>query len=282
MEFVLVPKGKSWLGGDDGKEGDREVEITSDFYLGKYEVTQEEWEKVRGNNPSHFARKGSYDGPKKVEDVPDADLKRFPVDNITWDDAQLFLKQLNLLDATPGWTYRLPTEVEWEYACRGGPMAGKGESAFNFYLDRPTNQLVPDQANFKRDQEPKPTRPCKVGSYKPNRLGLHDMHGNVWEWCEDAVAYPDGAPARVLRGNCFGNPGPDCRATARRLEGASRHSLDCICYGLRVARFPTDKQLAKLPPSDDRDRIPLLRLPALWPQGLAGFFSPGACFLSAP
>ena len=86
MEFVLVPKGKSWLGGGKDKLGDKEVEIPADFYLGKYEVTQEEWEKVMGENPSHFSRTG--DGKDAVKDIPDADLKRFPVENVSWDNAR--------------------------------------------------------------------------------------------------------------------------------------------------------------------------------------------------
>ena len=120
MEFVLVPKGKSWLGGGGGKPGDKEVEITHDFYLGKYEVTQEEWEKVMGSNPSHFSRTGG--GKDAVKDIADAELKRFPVENVSWDDAQLFLERLNKREKEAGWVYRLPKEAEWEYACRGGPM----------------------------------------------------------------------------------------------------------------------------------------------------------------
>ena len=84
MEFVIVPKGKSWLGGGKGKLGDKEVEIPADFYLGKYEVTQEEWEKVMGENPSWFSRTG--DGKDAVKDITDADLKRFPVEKVSWDD----------------------------------------------------------------------------------------------------------------------------------------------------------------------------------------------------
>ena len=100
MEFVLVPKGKSWLGGGGGKPGDKEVEIADDFYLGKYEVTQEEWEKVMGSNPSHFSRTGG--GKDAVKDISDADLKRFPVEQVSWDDAQLFLEQLNKREKEDG------------------------------------------------------------------------------------------------------------------------------------------------------------------------------------
>ena len=195
MEFVLVPKGKSWLGGGKNKPGVKEVDIKEDFYLGKYEVTQEEWEKVMGNNPSYFSRPGAG-GADKVKGISDADLKRFPVEFVTWDQAQLFVKALNQLDNEERWVYRLPTEAEWEYACRGGPMADKAESAFDFYFNKPANTLLPDQANFEHSTGLK--RPCKVGSYKPNRLGLYDMHGNVMEWCEDVV----GIDVAARKGAC--------------------------------------------------------------------------------
>ena len=146
MEFVLVPKGKSWLGGGGGKPGDKEVVIAQDFYLGKYEVTQEEWEKVTGLTPSGFSRTGG--GKDAVKDISDAELKRFPVENVSWDDAQVFLERLNKREKEAGWVYRLPKEAEWEYACRGGPLSDKLESAYDFYFDKPTNQLLPAQANF--------------------------------------------------------------------------------------------------------------------------------------
>jgi formylglycine-generating enzyme required for sulfatase activity/predicted Ser/Thr protein kinase len=248
MEFVLVPRGKAWLGGGGGKPGTSEVAIPYDFYLGKYEVTQEDWQKVMGNNPSYYSRTGLYAGPKIVADVADADLKRFPVEYITWDDAQLFLKALNVLDKQAGWVYRLPTEGEWEYACRGGPMTDPAESAFHFSLEKPANVLLPSQASFGEHKGTK--RPCKVGSYPPNRLGLFDMHGNVREWCADVLVADDGTPRRPLRGGCFGDNADWCRATSRHLDAPSRRSLDCTSYGMRVARVPAGRQgaLVKAPP----------------------------------
>jgi uncharacterized protein (TIGR03067 family) len=110
MEFVIVPKGKSWLGGGKDKLGDKEVEINADFYLGKYEVTQEEWQKVMGENPSYFSRTG--EGKDAVKDIPDADLKRFPVEMVSWDQCQLFVAKLNKQEKETGWVYRLPTADE--------------------------------------------------------------------------------------------------------------------------------------------------------------------------
>ena len=243
MEFVLVPKGKSWLGGGGGKPGDKEVEIAHDFYLGKYEVTQEEWEKVTGIKPSQFSRTG--DGKDAVKDIADAELKRFPVERVSWDDAQSFLELLNRREKEAGWVYRLPKEAEWEYACRGGPLSDKFESAYDFYFDKPTNQLLPEQANFDLGLK----RTCKVGSYKPNRLGLYDMHGNVWEWCDDAKKLGDGASGRVRRGGSLDNGSWHCRAANRP---ASPPSWRCCDLGLRVARVPVDNEVAKVPPEEKK------------------------------
>ncbi len=135
MEFVLVPKGKSWLGGGGGKPGDSPVAISQDFYLGKYDVTQEQWERITGSNPSHFSRTGA--GKDAVRDIPERELNRFPVEFVSWHDAQLFLKLLNTQEREEAWVYRLPKEAEWEYSCRGGPLADPFDSAFDFYCQRP-------------------------------------------------------------------------------------------------------------------------------------------------
>ena len=245
MEFVLVPKGKSWLGGGGGKMGDKEVQIPNDFYLGKYVVTQEEWEKVMGNNPSCFSRGGA--GKDAVKDIADADLKRFPVEQVSWDDAQLFLGLLNDKDKEAGWVYRLPTEVEWEYACRGGPLANKSESAADFYLDKPTTTfLQAAQANIEDGKGLK--RTCKVGSYKANRLGLYDMHGNVWEWCDDLFdpTDPKAASHRVRRGGSWIYDAACCRAAFREAFPPSPRYNN---LGLRVARVPVGKHVVAPPPA---------------------------------
>ena len=239
MEFVRVPKGKSWLGGGGGNPGGEEVVIDRDFYLGKYEVTQDEWQKVTGLTPSFFSRTGG--GKDIVKDVADAQLKRFPVDQVSWDDVQAFLERLNKNEREAGWVYRLPNEVEWEYACRGGPLSDKFESAYDFYFEKPTNQLLPEQANFGLTGL---KRTCKVGSYNPNRLGLCDMPGNVGEWCDDAKKWADGTDRRVHRGGDWGAGSEICRPAAWFADAASTRSNN---IGFRVARVPVEKSAAAVP-----------------------------------
>lgn len=230
MKFVRVPKGSGWLGGRGGAPGDKSCLIEHDFYLGTYSVTQGEWELLMGNNPSQFSRLGSKS--EAVRDISDQDLKRFPVESVSWDNAESFVQRLNSQDQQPGWAYRLPTEVEWEYACRGGPI-DRSESTFDYYLDTPSNALLPTQANFGLGDD---GRPCTVGSYKPNPLGLHDMHGNVHVWCADLIPSPDRSQAdshRVLRGGSYWSEAPFCRATTRFVHLPSQKQSNA---GLRVAR----------------------------------------------
>jgi formylglycine-generating enzyme required for sulfatase activity len=226
IEFIRIPRGRCWIGGGGGKPGDREETIPDDFYLGKYELTQEEWQKVMGNNPSII---------QNVPGVSAQEQKRFPVDNVSWDDTQQFLRKLNAMDREPGWVYRLPRDVEWEYACRGGPMADRSESVFHYYFAKPTNRLLETQANFVPSRAKKPKRTCKVGSYEPNRLGLHDMHGNVWEWCDDTAISSKGEPRRVRRGGSWYSGADRCEARTRLVRHLSNAGAD---IGLRVARAP--------------------------------------------
>jgi formylglycine-generating enzyme required for sulfatase activity len=229
MEFVRVPKGKSWLGGGGGELGNREIDVEADFYLGAYEVTQGEWESLLGRdrNPSHFGRTG--ENKDDVRTFTDEELRRFPVDSVSWNDCQEFLTRLNAAAKPDGWVYRLPKLVEWEYACRGGPMPRRELSGFHFYLDRPSNTLPPGAANF-ADTGLK--RTTKVGSYRANPLGLFDMHGNVFEYCDDADPTDD---SRMLRGGFWRDGEVHCQAKgngggspAARFEGG----------GLRVALVP--------------------------------------------
>jgi len=238
MEFVIVPKGKSWLGGSKDVPGDHQVEIHDDFYLAKYEVTQEEWTKLMGQNPSHFSRTG--DGMGAVKDISDAGLKRFPVEQTSWDDCQAFIERLNNLEKDSGWVYRLPTSTEWEYACRGGPMSDKAASAFDFYVAKPTNELLPEQANFDKQL----MRTCAVGSYAPNTLGLYDMHGNVAEWNDDAA----GESGRALRGGAWRDVPSICKMSFMGGMGTQGRTL---VVGFRLARVPSTpsalRELARRP-----------------------------------
>ena len=166
LEMVLVPAGKFKMGSPESEKGRskaetlHEVTLTKPFYMGKYEVTQEQWEAVMGNNPS--IRKGA----------------KLPVTNVSWEDCQDFIKKLN---AKTNGGYRLPTEAEWEYACRAGTT-----TAYSF-----GDKITPKDANY---DDSKIGKPAVTGSYKPNAFGLYDMHGNVSEWCEDwHDDYPAGA-----------------------------------------------------------------------------------------
>src|SRR5205085_389264 len=119
------------------------------------------------------------------------ELKLFPVENVSWDETQEFIKKLNEKERGRGYLYRLPTEAEWEYACRGGATSEEECSHF-FYFDKPADELTSEQANFDGNRPfgegPKGTflnRPTRVGAYPSNKLGLCDVHGNVHQWCAD-------------------------------------------------------------------------------------------------
>ena len=237
-----MPKGKSWLGGGGGRAGEKEVVMDQDFYLGKYEVTQREWMAVTGDNPSVFSRNGG--GRDQVAKIPDSVLERFRVEHVSWDNAQLFLERLNRTASVAGWVYRLPTKVEWEYACRGGPLNDKSESAYYFYFDKPANELSPEQANFRNQNWLKHT--CQVGSYTPNRLGLFDMHGNVWEMCADAGTDLKGTPIRFARGGSWYFGAKECEA-GHDLKRPPWHRLNERGLGLRVALTLVDANRVTVP-----------------------------------
>jgi len=171
----------------------------SDFRMGKYEVTQKQWTEIIGSNPSSF---------KNCEDCP--------VENVSWNDVQEFIKQLN---RKTGKNYRLPTEAEWEYAARGG-------SAGSPTLYAGSNNIV-EVAWYSENSGGK-THP--VGQKKPNELGLHDMAGNVWEWCNDwhgnygsgNQSNPKGSSTgsfRVLRGGGWNGSAGRCRVAYRNRNG---------------------------------------------------------------
>jgi formylglycine-generating enzyme required for sulfatase activity len=225
MELTLIQAG-TFLMGSPSEEKDRnadetlhEVSITRPFYLGVYAVTQEQYIAVMGVNPSTFK-----------EDVKN------PADSVSWESAEDFCRQLSFLR---GCIARLPTEAEWEYACRAGTRTpfscGKTLDAANIRFHLPeeeeTNGMVWQQM----------TR--RSGDFPPNAWGLYDMHGNVWEWAADYYGtYPEG-PAidprgalhgayRVLRGGSWLN----CAKTARSaMRGKTAADTVFSDIGFRVA-----------------------------------------------
>ena len=189
------------------------VTLTKNYYVGKYEVTQALWQVVMGENPSEC--KGS-------------DL---PVEQISWNDCQKFIVKLNMLT---GKIFRLPTEAEWEYAARGG---NKSQS----YIYSGSNTL--DDVAWYGGKAG--TKPHVVGTKQPNELGLYDMSGNVWEWCQDYYSdynsssqiNPLGNQSmpfkkyRVERGGCWFNEADFCRSSFR-IYGRYDERKNCV--GLRL------------------------------------------------
>ncbi|MGA2259649.1 MAG: formylglycine-generating enzyme family protein, partial [Thermoguttaceae bacterium] len=233
LELVLIPAGEFMLGSPDSdKDGsDREkpqhrVRITKPFYLGKNLVTQEQWEAVTGGNPSHFK------GPKN------------PVEMVSWDDCQQFLGKLNAISAAGVGKFQLPSEAQWEYACRAG-----SKTRYCFGDDE---SKLGDYAWYRLNSGGK-THP--VGEKKPNAWGLYDMHGNVWGWCQDWYegGYyaksprddPTGAAAgsfRVFRGGSWFVPARDCRSAGRNfVQPGGRDDF----LGLRISLVPADKRQAR-------------------------------------
>jgi formylglycine-generating enzyme required for sulfatase activity len=218
LDIVLIPAGSFTMGDNDYFMPAHRVTITKPFYLGNHEVTQEQWEAVMGSNPSHFK------GPKN------------PVENVSWDDCQQFLVKLNAKSGGKGSKFVLPTEAQWEYACRAG-STGK----YCFGDDEALGEYAWYAANAELKTHP-------VGEKKPNTFGLHDMHGNVWEWCQDwygeygaeAVRDPIGptkGSGRVYRGGGWILGGWVCQSACRYGNGGVPGSRGNV-LGLRVARVP--------------------------------------------
>jgi formylglycine-generating enzyme required for sulfatase activity len=239
MKFALIPSGKFEMGSpeedkdrDKDDEKQHEVKISKAFYLGVYEVKQKEWVALMKDNPSYFSRKGK--GADSVKEVKDADLEEFPVESVSYEDAEKFIDKLNEKEEErlSGWKYSLPTEAQWEYACRGGATSYK---KYHF-----GDSISRDDANF---SDSKIGRTCKVGSYAANKYGLYDMHGNVWEWCLDWYDKDyKGADKdfkgsyRVIRGGSWHYLGQGCRAALR----SSRSPSNRVNYlGFRVAVVQT-------------------------------------------
>jgi formylglycine-generating enzyme required for sulfatase activity/serine/threonine protein kinase len=243
MKLAYIPAGEFMMGSPEG-EGDpserprHKVKITKAFYLGIHEVTQRHFKAVMGYNPSYFSRdgKGKKDanywefnkpagGKDKIGATDDPDA--YPVENVSWVEVNEYCEKLSALakEQEKNHLYRLPTEAEWEYACREGLSSYK---KYHF-----GNELTSDDANISSNKQ---GRTSVVGSYKkPNKFGLHDLHGNVWEWCSDGQRLyskddqvnPTGPAAgsdRVIRGGSWGGTAEGCTAGCRVQRGpANRH-----------------------------------------------------------
>ena len=193
MELIWCPPGGYVRGEGDSAH---QVILTKGFYLGKFEVTQEQYEKVMGKNPSQF--KGD----------------KLPVEQVSWNDAVEFCDELNKKERIPrGWEFDLPTEAQWEYACRAGTT-----TAYSW-----GDNFTPQLANFKDSGL---NKTVEVGSYRANPWGFFDMHGNVWEWTADwSGDYPSSSvidpqepsngSTRVFRGGSWGNTGTYLRSAYR-------------------------------------------------------------------
>jgi formylglycine-generating enzyme required for sulfatase activity len=221
MEFVLIPAGEFLMGSDKEKDQDADdhetpqhrVRISKPFYLGKYEVTQALWEAVMGSNPGKFKGRSN------------------PVEQVSWEDAQEFIKRLNAKEGHN--RYRLPTEAEWEYAARAGST-----STYSFGDD--AGQLG-RYAWYGENYQSGSTHP--VGQKEPNAWGLYDMHGNVWEWVQDwygeyprndVTDYrgPSSGSYRVLRGGGWCHVAQLCRSARRDCDTPDDRDYD---LGFRLA-----------------------------------------------
>lgn len=228
FEFVLIQPGTFMMGSPEDEAGRfedetlHEVTITKPFYMQNTPVTQKQWKAIMDNNPSYF----------KGDD--------FPVESVSWDDCQQFIQRIN---QSGDGIYRLPTEAEWEYACR----AGTGTS----FGIRNGHDLDSSQANFdgnypygksKKSLYRGHTTPVK--SFAPNAWGLYDMHGNVCEWCQDwygsypakAVSDPQGSSSdvsRVIRG---GSWNAEARAARSAYRGINSPGFRYFGLGFRLVK----------------------------------------------
>jgi formylglycine-generating enzyme required for sulfatase activity len=242
MQIMLIPPGRFVMGSPpeeperDPDEVPHDVTLTRPYYLAKYPVTQEQYQRLAGHNPSYFSATGG--GKDQVQGL---DTSRLPVEQVSWDEAVAYCRKLA---QQTGWKAALPTEAQWEYACRAG-------SATPFCFDTQLNGTL---ANCNGTQPypagtavkgPYLERPCPVGSYESSAFGLFDMHGNVWQWCHDWYGKYDVAKrtdpegpqtgfARVWRGGSWLDGAWSCRAANRDRRAPGNRSAN---VGFRVA-FP--------------------------------------------
>ncbi|MFO0811315.1 MAG: formylglycine-generating enzyme family protein [Gemmataceae bacterium] len=226
VALCWCPAGTFLMGSPPGESerrpGEDQVRVTlsQGFWAGKYEVTQGQWKRVVGAFPGRYT---AGEGPD------------FPVYDINFAAAEDFCRKLTEQaraagELPAGWEFRLPTEAQWEYACRAGTTTA---TAFG-------DRLSSKQANFQgapyngAEAGPSLKRTCKVGSYPANPWGLHDMHGNVFEWCRDWYhprlpggtdpdLYAVPAMSRVRRGGCYADEGWPCRSAFRLRFEPERH-----------------------------------------------------------
>jgi len=221
LEMVWIPAGTFLMGRYPGEQDsdpnevpEHQVTLSQGFWMGKYEVTQAQWEAVMGSSPAYFS------GANR------------PVEWVSWSEVQSFITALNGLT---GETFRLPTEAEWEYACRGGTTT-------RFYWgDDPTYRQIGNYAWYGSNSG---SQTQDVGAKLPNGFDLYDMSGSVWEWCQDwCGAYPSGSvtdptgpasgPYRIGRGGSWTHNGRACRSAARYGHGPSSASNN---LGFRLSR----------------------------------------------
>ena len=258
LQLIEIPAGTFQMGSSDSDADGRQdekprhaVRITKSFHIGVYEVTQAQYEQVIGKRESFFAPDSA--GADRVQGM---DTSRFPAEQVTWVKARHFVRRLSELPAEQeaGRAYRLPTEAEWEYACRAGTQTA-------FWSG---DTLSSSEANFNgnypfggAEAGPFLSRTTEVGSFPPNPFGLYDMHGNVWEWCQDryGLRYYQEASAddpkgplsgsrRIIRGGDWYSDGRDCRSAFRY---ADLPAGTFYAMGIRVVMVPVgDPSLADL------------------------------------
>ncbi|MFC1604315.1 SUMF1/EgtB/PvdO family nonheme iron enzyme [Planctomycetota bacterium] len=231
MKLIYIPAGSFMMGNPSSEEGrssgegpQHQVQISKGFYMGVYEVTQAQWQAVMGSTVSQQRNKANSSWPLLGEGDD------YPIYYVSWDEAVEFCKKLSRQE---GKTYRLPTEAEWEYACRA-----ETQTRFSFG-DSDSN--LGEYAWYSNNSG-QSTHP--VGKKRPNAFGLYDLHGNVWEWCSDWYGEnyyssspgvnpqgPSSGSSRVLRGGSWGYGPWNCRSAIRVRDSPDHRGYD---YGFRI------------------------------------------------